>query len=403
MTGIYCHHFYYKLTIISNHSKRQSTHQVYSAFTLVELLVVIAIIGILSTLSTVALNSARSKARDSRRLSDIHNISLALEMYYSDFGVYPLSPTSTGIIGGLCLSDLGISSTCGTTLYLQKIPDDPKKNQHYLYSTVVNPQYYELIYEEETNSDNCPPYWVRVPGNTLYNTHTFCVMQYEAKIKGQDNGNVAYNSSYEPESRPGGTPWVNISLTNAQNECQSIGAHLVTEDEWLTIVRNIELQPVNWSGGQIGSGYIPRGNSDSSAAMDGTDPLSGINQRTLTLSNGEVIWDMAGNVSDWTDATILGKDEPVSPNPSTWNYFEYTSLLSYGAFSPERLLPLNPSWNSTQGYGKIYTRSIATDTTLYGFRRSGRPDRGSSTGVLTLILSSMPSSGDTTIGFRCAR
>jgi len=146
----------------------------YSAFTLVELLVVIAIIGILSTLSTVALNSARSKARDSRRLSDIHNISLALEMYYSDFGAYPVFPTANaGIIGGLCLSDLGISSTCGTTLYLQKIPDDPKNNKHYLYSTVVNPQHYELIYEEETNSDDCPPYWVRVPGNTLYNTRTF--------------------------------------------------------------------------------------------------------------------------------------------------------------------------------------------------------------------------------------
>ena len=384
--------------IVQNHKSH------YSAFTLVELLVVIAIIGILSTLSTVALNSARSKARDSRRLSDIHNISLALQMYYSDFGAYPVFPTANaGIIGGLCLSDLGISSTCGTTLYLQKIPDDPKNNKHYLYSTVVNPQHYELIYEEETNSDDCPPYWVRVPGNTLYNTRTFCVMKYEAKIKGQDNGNVAYSSSYEPESRPGGTPWVNISQTNAKNECQSIGAHLVTEDEWLTIVRNIELQPINWSGGQIGSGYIPRGNSNSSAAMDGTNPLSGINQRTLTLSNGEVIWDIAGNVWDWTDATILGKDEPKGAVNPAFGWYEYSNLYSYGTFSPERLLPLNPSWNSTQGYGKIYTSGVATDLSTYSFCRGSNWAYGSSAGALSLALDTAPSAAVSFIGFRCAR
>lgn len=93
----------------------------HQAFTLVELLVVIAIIGILSTLSIVGLNSARAKARDSRRLSDVREIATALEMYYSDTGVYPLVASATGtLIGGLCLSDLGISSTCGTSVYLKK-------------------------------------------------------------------------------------------------------------------------------------------------------------------------------------------------------------------------------------------------------------------------------------------
>ena len=112
----------------SNISQQQLPHHPNKAFTLIELLVVIAIVGILSTLSVVAFNSARSKARDSRRLSDIHNLSLALEMYYNDFGAYPPAPTSTGIIGGLCLSDLGITSTCGLNTYIAKIPDDPKNN-----------------------------------------------------------------------------------------------------------------------------------------------------------------------------------------------------------------------------------------------------------------------------------
>lgn len=59
------------------------------AFTLIELLVVIAIIGLLSTISIIALNSARSKARDSRRVADMHQLLSAVDMYYSQYGDYP--------------------------------------------------------------------------------------------------------------------------------------------------------------------------------------------------------------------------------------------------------------------------------------------------------------------------
>lgn len=58
-------------------------------FTLIELLVVIAIIGILATIVLVSLNTARQKARDARRISDLRQVQLALQMYYDTNTAYP--------------------------------------------------------------------------------------------------------------------------------------------------------------------------------------------------------------------------------------------------------------------------------------------------------------------------
>lgn len=67
-------------------------------FTLIELLVVIAIIGILSSVVLASLNSARQKSRDAKRVSDIKQVQLALELYFDTNGEYPdaLSKLVTG-------------------------------------------------------------------------------------------------------------------------------------------------------------------------------------------------------------------------------------------------------------------------------------------------------------------
>jgi len=60
-----------------------------SGFTLIELLVVISIIGLLSSIVLASLNETRAKSRDSERKQELHQIVVALNLYYSKHGIFP--------------------------------------------------------------------------------------------------------------------------------------------------------------------------------------------------------------------------------------------------------------------------------------------------------------------------
>jgi prepilin-type N-terminal cleavage/methylation domain-containing protein len=59
------------------------------AYTLIEMLMVVAIIGVLASSILIGLGSARAKARDARRITDLKSVQTALELYYSKYGIYP--------------------------------------------------------------------------------------------------------------------------------------------------------------------------------------------------------------------------------------------------------------------------------------------------------------------------
>lgn len=67
-------------------------------FTLIELLVVIAIIALLSSVVLASISSSREKARDTKRLADMRQVQIALELYYNS--VTPSRYPSSG--GGPC-------------------------------------------------------------------------------------------------------------------------------------------------------------------------------------------------------------------------------------------------------------------------------------------------------------
>ncbi len=85
-------------------------------FTLIELLVVIAILGILGAILFVTIGgSPQQGARDSRRISDIGNMQLALELYNTDNEQYPgsLSGLTPDYIGGVPADPQDGDSGCG--------------------------------------------------------------------------------------------------------------------------------------------------------------------------------------------------------------------------------------------------------------------------------------------------
>jgi prepilin-type N-terminal cleavage/methylation domain-containing protein len=122
---IFLNYFFTKIT-----KNKKISAQIYSntkpkkdyGFTLIELLVVIAIIGILSSVILASLNTARVKARDARRISDMNQVQTALAFYYSDNNQYPTSD-----IDGCGSWDVGnqdldfISGGLGTAM-----PDPPE-------------------------------------------------------------------------------------------------------------------------------------------------------------------------------------------------------------------------------------------------------------------------------------
>ncbi|MCX6800311.1 MAG: hypothetical protein NT091_04160, partial [Candidatus Falkowbacteria bacterium] len=113
------------------------------------------IIGLLSTLAVVALNNARTKSRDARRVSDIRQVQSALELYFNDRNGYPIDSNLTnGDIGNKCLSTAGFD-TCSGTTYMTKVPANPEPGgSSYVYTNTdsTSARKYSLQYQLEAGT-----------------------------------------------------------------------------------------------------------------------------------------------------------------------------------------------------------------------------------------------------------
>ena len=92
---------------------------------------VIAIIGLLASIVLVSLNTARQKARDSRRLSDLRQVALALELYYdNNNNAYPL--ITAGCTSANWQNQMTTALEGGG--YMTEVPIDPLNGATYWYA-----------------------------------------------------------------------------------------------------------------------------------------------------------------------------------------------------------------------------------------------------------------------------
>jgi formylglycine-generating enzyme required for sulfatase activity len=109
-----------------------------------------------------------------------------------------------------------------------------------------------------------------------------------------------------------GTPWVRINFDEAKAACITAGYALITELQWLAIAYDASQQACNWNTGIVGRGRLAQGlrNNSVSEAQPGTfEPDDPDEQRWLTLSNGERICDLNGNVYQWVFDDVQGDDQ----------------------------------------------------------------------------------------------
>src|SRR3989344_6268079 len=105
-----------------------------NGFTLIELLVVMSIIGLLASIVLTSLNSAKERARNAKKQSDLVQMSKAIQTYYLNTGSMPVNANTlnwcvpgTNYSGTICLGEL---VTAG---FYSALPVTPGGDLYYYY------------------------------------------------------------------------------------------------------------------------------------------------------------------------------------------------------------------------------------------------------------------------------
>ena len=265
------------------------------------------------------------------------------------------------------------------------------------------------------------PEWTTVPGNSMLDTSDFQVMKYQAHILGHSAHvhepivcNTSTNNCVLTKSSIN-TPWLAlVSRSMAYDMCAAIGAHLITNEEWMTIIRNVENVDDNWLGGAVAQGHLKTSSS------------------SFILSNGETVSDLLSNYEEHINSYIvpsegqwptLISDDSCDDNyytswgndcltynrySSTQLYYPYNAIGNWGTLDSNKFLPgyyaTGTITSRDVGYGAIQLSKNAP-TMQYYLLRNGYEDSSNyhygNKGLLQLKF--LSSEAAYQAAFRCVR
>jgi len=251
----------------------------------------------------------------------------------------------------------------------------------------------DVIVEGFVYSDVCPEgmaYIDKVGG--------YCIDKYEASMPGATgsvmgtSGEIANRNNpgtMKAESKAGVVPWVRVSQISARTACENAGKNLCSDAEWLGAA-NVQGQTY----------YLPTSLnvapyycvvSSSTYCVDNSYE-NGEACDTGTYSGGasgcyseEGVYDMVGNVWEWTDEVI---DVTNPDGVAGWKYAN-----AEGGWSTST----SGLWNK-YGNDGVY---FPTSTTARAVLRGGRWNNGAYAGPFCAHLYYAPTSTSSIIGFRC--
>lgn len=93
---------------------------------MIELVIVLGIIAVVGAGSALALNTARARARDAVRISNVRQIQAALELAFNESNMYPAGEVlplgEAGVTS--CLDEGGFAGSCGASgqVFLRAVP-----------------------------------------------------------------------------------------------------------------------------------------------------------------------------------------------------------------------------------------------------------------------------------------
>jgi type II secretory pathway pseudopilin PulG len=294
---------------------------------------------------------------------------------------------------------------------------------------------------------DCPEGFIKVPWNIDFNQPGFCVMKYEATYEDATvptsnrwwslNWNTMhYIERKVPVSKAWLYPIADVSQSWAIESCKSMwaGYHLITNNEWMTIARNIESVWSNWSWKSTGSWYIYNWVSNTSmwCTWATTKAVYTLltrdfwtttwwwfwnalcdSKRQLTLSNSEIIWDLSGNVREhvnWANTlNSVWNDFATMPwNICWWDSIYYSFawndwVLECNFVSPysyAKFWPKTANLNAYNGIWRLYSKSSLS---IRVFLRWAGWDGTMVNGIYALYLGWWEINAGRHVGFRCAK